>query len=270
MKSEFNEIELIASAVKIEELFLAGGIVMTKVVLITGAGRGLGNSLAKMFLKQGYTVFAGVRKLNEGIDKESFENNESLHILEMDVSNTQLLKEAATSIANITSSLDIIINNAGILCKDSFSGEDNTILDDLDADAMLDVYNVNALGALRVTNAFMPLLLNGKTKLLINISSEAGSIAECTRDKWFGYCMSKAAMNMFGVLAHNEIVKYGGRVWQIHPGWMQTYMHGYFNEAAKYSADFSAEQINKLILNMNEYKTDTALFMDMFGKIIDW
>ena len=243
---------------------------MKKHVLITGANHGLGLSLTKVFLSHGYTVFAGVYQLNDDSQINSIKGADGLHLVDMDVSSTQSIREAAALISGLTSSIDILINNAGILCHDSYTGDDRTILDTLDPDSMIDPFNVNALGALRVSNAFAPLLICGGDKLLINISSEAGSISDCARTQWFGYCMSKAAMNMAGALMHNELVKHGGQVWQIHPGWMQTYMHGNRNEKADYPPDFTAERLYDLVRNADEHKSQNVVFMDLFGKDIAW
>ena len=53
---------------------------------------------------------------------------------------------------------------------------------------MLRVFNVNCLGATRVTNALIRLIMNSEKKLIMNISSEAGSISTCYRKGWFAYC----------------------------------------------------------------------------------
>ena len=241
-----------------------------KTILVTGANHGLGLSLVNVFLNHGYTVFAGVYKLTEDSQIQSIKDKDGLYIVDLDVSDTKSVDKAAEYVSSITQSLEILINNAGILCQDSFNMKNNTIFDKLDVDSMREAYDINALGALRVANAFTPLLMKGEEKLLINISSEAGSIMDCTVSDWHGYRMSKAAMNMAGALIQNEYVKHGGRVWQIHPGWMQTYMHGEFNERADHSPDFSADHIYRLIQNADKQKSDSLVFMDILGEPLPW
>lgn len=63
-------------------------------------------------------------------------------------------------------------------------------------------------------------------KVIVNISSEAGSIGECWRDREFDYCMSKAALNMQSVLLQKYLKSEGIKVLAIHPGWMRTDMGG--------------------------------------------
>jgi len=243
---------------------------MKKTVLITGSNHGLGLSLVNVFLDNGYTVFAGVYKLTDDSLIQGIKNRDGLFMVDLDVSDSNSVERAAENVKEITESLDILINNAGILCKDSYDKKHCTVFDSLDADSMMEAYNVNALGALRVANAFTALLMKGEDKLLVNISSEAGSIGACTVSDWHGYRMSKAAMNMAGALIHNEYVKHGGRVWQIHPGWMQTYMHGDRYDIADLTPDFSAENIYKLIRDMESFKSDSPVFMDIYGKPWPW
>jgi len=240
-----------------------------KKVLITGTNHGLGLSLTKLFLKHNYIVFAGVYKLEADAQIQDIKDNENLHIIDMDVTDTKSIEKAAEYVKGITDTLDILINNAGILCPDSYVRNSFSIFDRLDVDSMKEVYDVNALGALRVANAFSSLLIKGDEKLLINISSDAASI-NTTASDWHGYRMSKAAMNMAGALIQNDYVKHGGRVWQIHPGWMQTYMHGRHSTEANHSSDFSAEHIYKLIQNAEEQKKDELVFMDILGQPMPW
>jgi len=243
---------------------------MKKTALVTGANHGLGLSLTKTFLERGFTVFAGVYKLNVNSLIQEIKDREGLFIVDMDVSDTQSVEKSADYVKETVQSLDILVNNAAILCKDSYDKTNRTVLDSQDFDSMLEAFNVNALGALRVASAFSSILLKGNEKLLINISSEAGSIEDCRRNAWFGYCMSKTAMNMAGTIIQNEYIKHGGKVWQIQPGWMQTYMHGTKYEEATQTPDYTAEQIYKLIEDIDLYESGKAVFMDIYGKPLPW
>ena len=240
-----------------------------KTILITGTNHGLGLSLTKLFLRHDYVVFAGVYKLKEDSQIQEIKDSENLHMIEMDVTDTKSIEKAAEYVKSKTDTLDILINNAGILCPDSYIRSSKSIFEPIDVDAMKEVYDVNALGALRVANAFSTLLIKGDEKLLINISSDAASINTDASD-WHGYRMSKAALNMAGALIQNDFVKHDGRVWQIHPGWMQTYMHGRHSTEANHSSDFSAEHLYKLILNAESQKKDELVFIDILGQPLPW
>jgi NAD(P)-dependent dehydrogenase (short-subunit alcohol dehydrogenase family) len=94
------------------------------------------------------------------------------------------------------------------------------------------LYDVNALGPLRVVEAFLPLLERGQGKRLCFVSSEAGSIARARRTSWFGYCMSKAALNMAVKILFNDLRPRGYTFRLYHPGWIRSYMSGEKNMEA--------------------------------------
>lgn len=243
---------------------------MNKTVLITGANHGLGLSLVKVFLENGFTVFAGVYKLNDDSQINNLKSKDNLHLVNLDIADINTIKEAASLIGRFTQSIDILINNAGIIPLDETPDDKKTIFNELDFESIKNAIDVNAIGALRVANVFSQFLKNSDNKLLVNISSEAGSISNCERDKWFGYCMSKAALNMAGAIIHNELKKHNGQVLQIHPGYMQTYMHGEKNINADLSPDFSAINIFEQIQNIDQYKSEKAIFIDLFGNKLEW
>ena len=97
--------------------------------------------------------------------------------------------------------------NRKALMDEFDNDEDNFDSDDLDFDEISRVINVNAIGTLRVTNALSSLVLNSTEKTIVNISSEAGSIADCWRTGWCGYWMSKAANNMQSALVHTDLTQ---------------------------------------------------------------
>ncbi len=191
-----------------------------KVIVVTGADRGLGFALTKAYLERGDRVFAGKYRRNWHLLEQLKEQYpDTLEIVELDVRSDGSVAKAAEAILNKTEAIDILINNAGIWL-DHNTG---TILEDrIDYEAILEQMKVNALGALRVTHALIPAVLNSFDRLVANVSSEAASMAECGKDNQFGYCMSKAALNMASCIVLNGIRKKGGAVINLHPGWMQS------------------------------------------------
>ena len=155
-------------------------------VLVTGADHGLGEAVATLLAGNGHHVFAGV--LNGAPGRHG-----NLWRLGNDTSVGQMLSEVKQHAGH----LDVVINNAALLGNTA-----NGPLDGLDMEEMARVYNVNTLGALRVSQASLPLLLTGGAKLIVNISSEAGSVGTCWRESWYAYAMSKAALNMQSALLH--------------------------------------------------------------------
>ncbi|SFM39037.1 NAD(P)-dependent dehydrogenase, short-chain alcohol dehydrogenase family [Paenibacillus sp. 1_12] len=223
---------------------------MTKFAFVTGADRGLGYELVLQLLNRQYTVFAG-RYLRDWdqLHKAVPEYDGRLIVMDLDVSDEASVQQAASVIKGHTSKLDVVINNAGIGGR-----KDDEIFGEIDFNNIIQLFNVNALGPLRVTQAILPLLMNGEDKLLVNISSEAGQINQTWREGWYGYCMSKAALNIQSNLVHNQLKNKGGRVLVIHPGWMKTYMSGKLNDSADVAAEEAASQIIETLLQYQENK----------------
>ena len=193
---------------------------MGKQVCIMGASRGLGFCMARAYLEQGDTVYMGVR----GTGSDEMQAllgrypDTAVPVL-VDVAKTLSVAGAAREVAKRTDRLDILINNAGIHSATSFDG-----IEDTDLDECVEVYSVNAVGPIRVVKAFMALLAEGAQ--IVNISSESGSVGICERDRQFGYCMSKSALNMGSKLLQNLLAPQGVKVLIVHPGWMRTDMGG--------------------------------------------
>jgi NAD(P)-dependent dehydrogenase (short-subunit alcohol dehydrogenase family) len=201
---------------------------MTMKAYITGTDRGLGLALAAKFLEHGYCVFAGRYGIDpSGLDALKSQYGARLEIIPLDVGSDASVTAAAQLVASKTSSLDVLINNAAIIGQ-----KDATITDvgepvRLDFNDMLAVYNVNALGALRVAQSVLALLRVGEMKRIVNISSEAGSMAARVRrgqKTRYAYCASKAALNIQSILLQNHVAEYGIKVHLIEPGWLRTFL----------------------------------------------
>ncbi len=240
---------------------------MNRVACVTGADRGLGLAIVHWLLEQQFSVFAGQYLEDSALLKAlKIKYPEQLELIMLDIGSKDSVKQAERAIASRTGHVDIIINNAGIIHK----ADDATLLDELDDEVMAEIYNVNTLGALRVSNALMELLLQGEEKLIVNISSEAGSIGRNKRTNMYGYCMSKAALNMQSSLMHNHLKGLGGQVMLFHPGWMQTYMHGEINLEAPISPEESANKIMNLVLAHKQYLGEEPAYLDLDGNPWPW
>ena len=151
---------------------------MKQTVLITGTGRpyALGFNLVKRYLEAGDTVLASIRRPSEALEELKKEYPDRLHILMMDISSTESVNAAAWQAEKLTDHLDLIINNATTASADTMKE-----LPDFDLDLIAPAVNVGAVGPIRVLKAFLPLLRkSGIGALVVNISSEAGSIGKRT------------------------------------------------------------------------------------------
>ncbi len=191
------------------------------VFLVTGAARGLGLEMVRQLLESGHRVVACPRRAEScGLDALSVAHASALWIVPMDVTDGPSVREAARRVSSRVPHLDVLVNNAGVLHR----GEPS--VEALDFSGLEDAYRVNALGALRVTAGFLPLLRKGAGKRIVNVSSLMGSIEDNASGGAYGYRMSKAALNIATKNLAIELKGDGFVVVAMHPGWVRTRMGG--------------------------------------------
>ncbi|MFA9556815.1 SDR family oxidoreductase [Evansella sp. AB-rgal1] len=237
---------------------------MKKSVFITGADRGLGLAFVKVFLQEDYHVFAGQFMPDwQELSELKSHYREELDIVSLDVTNQESVDAASNFVKDKDGQLDILINNAAL-----FQDRSEDIFGELHFDDMKKIYDTNVLGPLRISHSLAPLLLKGDGKMLVNISSEAGSISDAYRKQEYGYCMSKAALNMQGKILQNHLQEYGIKVLSIHPGYVKSYMLGTFNHEATIDAMESAMGIVKQILASPS--VEEHMYIDYQGNKLNW
>src|SRR5690349_2831299 len=128
---------------------------MAYTVFVTGADRGLGFALCAELLQQDWQVFAGQHKPEwPELAALAGQYPERLHVVALEVRSVESAQAAARAVAEQTDHVDVLINNAGVGSPTSL----RTIREPQDYAEMQRMYDVNALGPLRVTEAFLPLL----------------------------------------------------------------------------------------------------------------
>lgn len=181
-------------------------------VLITGTNRGIGLEFCKHLISKENYVIAACRKasaeLND-LQSDKLEVHEGLDVTDSN-SIDNLVKRVGDR------KLDILINNAGIL-------EPNN-LENLDIESIRRQFEVNSLGPLRVSRAFLE-SMNRPGKIII-ITSRMGSIADNGSGGYYGYRMSKSAVNMAGVSLAHDLKGRKIAVGILHPGYVRTDMTG--------------------------------------------
>lgn len=238
-----------------------------KTAVVTGVDRGLGLAFIEALLKKDWRVVGGHHsEIEPSLMELKKTYGNKLQLGQVDVGEDASVTEFSAFVKRSTDTVDMLINNAAILGK-----TDSTMEDAIDFEDIVRTLNVNSVGALRVTNGILEKVLASELKLVVNICSEAGSIADNTRDGWFGYCMSKAAMNMGGSIVHQTLKKYGGRVLQIHPGYLKTYMLGRFNDDGKYHAHEAAEKILDVVTTqMTKPVEEQPVYISLEGERLPW
>ncbi len=237
---------------------------MSRLIVITGAGRGLGLSLAQRHLAQGDRVWALEWKPTEELTALEKSYPEALKWASCDISSTESVNQACAPILAQGETIGILYNVAGIYLQNARHG-----LMETDLDEGLPMYDINGVGLLRVCKALFPLL--GEGSLVANITSEAGSITNCYRDGEYMYCISKAAANMASKLLSNELYPKGARVICFHPGWLRTQIGGANAYASPNSIDPSESAAG--IMSVTDH-IDTIppswLFMDYQRNLLPW
>jgi NAD(P)-dependent dehydrogenase (short-subunit alcohol dehydrogenase family) len=224
-------------------------------VLITGANRGLGLSLVQKFASEGWRVFAAERSRSAA--SPTLPN---VTWVTLDVQDEGSIARAAARVAEHSKGLDVLINNAAVNPRPDCDAP----LGELDFAAMQLAYDVNALGPLRVIQGLLPLLEGGSRKLIVNVSSEAGSLRHSWRDRTYGYCMSKAALNMQTTILDRALKSRGFDVLALHPGWMRTDMGG---PKAHLDPDESAAGMYEVV---QQASAATPRFLQHDGKEFPW
>lgn len=212
------------------------------VIVITGANRGIGLSLCRQ-LSTEHTVHALCRTSSSRLQELPVIIHEGV-----DVRDPHTLPQGLPSI-------DILINNAGILYRDGLSA--------LSVADIQEQFAVNSLGPLFITHALLPKLSVG-SKVVI-VTSRMGSVADNTSGGMYGYRMSKAAVNMAGMSLSRDLKPKGIAVALLHPGFVRTDMTGGNGHmSAEESAKGLIEQIHRLSLEK------TGVFWHCNGEELPW
>ena len=174
-----------------------------KAVLITGASTGIGRNMAERLASEGYFVYAGARKDKDLAELDAIDNVKSVRL---DVTNKDQVDAAVAMIIDEGRGLWGLVNNAGVATSGPVAS-----LEDADLDFVL---NVNVNGVVRVTRAFIPLIVESKGRIvttgsIAGILSSPGSSA---------YSMSKHAMEAFTDSLAREMEAAGVQVSVIEPG----------------------------------------------------
>jgi NAD(P)-dependent dehydrogenase (short-subunit alcohol dehydrogenase family) len=232
---------------------------MSSTVLITGANRGLGLEFARQYAAAGWQVIACCR-IPQKADalqqlKQKYVDRLSIHAL--DVADFAQIEQLARQLKN--NSIDVLINNAGVyqFGKESFG--------DIDYEAWLQSFRVNAMAPLKMAEAFISHVSGGEQKKIINITSKMGSIDDNRSGQHYPYRSSKAALNMVTKSLAIDLAPRGITAIVLHPGLVQTDMGGY---SAPTTVEQSISGMREVIARIGS--KDNGKFYDFRGQEILW
>jgi len=216
--------------------------------LVTGANRGIGLALCLLLKQRGYDVIGACRHTSAALDELG-----ARVIDGVDVTSDDSVAHLARSLAGTP--LNLVILNAGILRESGLAN--------LDLAEVREQIEVNAVGPLRVAHALAPNLAEGAKLALI--TSRMGSMGDNGSGGYYGYRMSKAALNAAGVSLSVDLRPRGIAVAILHPGFVRTEMTGG-------TGNVDAADAAKLLLARIDALTvkTTGQFLHANGETLPW
>jgi NAD(P)-dependent dehydrogenase (short-subunit alcohol dehydrogenase family) len=208
------------------------------IALVTGANQGVGNEIAKALVADGYIVYVGSRKMENGV-KAAAEIGENAKAVQLDVTQQSTIDATVERIEKEYGKLDLLVNNAGI----AHAGEPGRTVEEVMAsgravnvslDEVRTVWETNVFGVIAVTQTALPLLRKSSAARIVNVSSGLGSLTwisdpACWAREHFGivYAASKTALNAVTLAFALELEKEGIKVNATSPGYTATALNNF-------------------------------------------
>ena len=228
--------------------------------VITGASRGLGLEFTRQFLARGDRVVATCRRpaSADALVALAKAHPGQLQVLALSVDDEDSRQAFAQALAGMHDGLELLVNNAGVLDRGERFGA-------LRAEVMERTFATNVTGPMLLAQALAPLLSRGRRPRVLNVGSKLGSIASCGSFNTPSYNISKAALNMAGVLMAHAMNPLGIGVITASPGWVRTAMGG---ESAELTPEESVRSLIKLVDDFPGLPA--GVFLDRNGETLPW
>ena len=223
-------------------------------VLITGTSRGIGLEFARQYAAAGWSVHAACRKPRAAAELGRIEGDIAIH--KLDVTDGAAVAALAE---RIPEPVDILINNAGIY------GPARQDFGDVDFAGWAETFAVNSMAPLRLAQAFAGHVARSQRRLIANLTSQLGSIADNRSGGDYAYRSSKAALNMVMRSMAADLRRQRITVIVVHPGWVRTDMGG---RGAPMAAKDSVAAMRRLFDSVGP--ADSGSFFSHGGGRIEW
>jgi NAD(P)-dependent dehydrogenase (short-subunit alcohol dehydrogenase family) len=189
-----------------------------RTALVTGANRGIGLEVARQLAAAGLRVLLAARDRSKAANAAR-DLTGQVHPLELDVTSTESIAAAAHEVTRTFGGVDVLVNNAAILVAES-----GAVLN-IAIDNFRRTLETNVLGAIAVSQAFVPGMLQRRYGRVVNVSSEAGQLTSMNIYAP-AYSISKSALNAFTRQLAAAVNRRGVLVNSASPGWVRTDMGG--------------------------------------------
>jgi NAD(P)-dependent dehydrogenase (short-subunit alcohol dehydrogenase family) len=238
-------------------------------VMITGGNRGIGFEFVRQYLARKDTVIPTYRDEKRAQEIIALETRgyDSIFPVKLDVKDRASIEACFDTVAEKVGHVDVLINNAGmgdnsLDMTDPYSHKE---FGHLTAEALMEMYHVNAVGPTIVTQKFVELMEWAEEPRVAYITSQLGSIGRRTGSGHYSYNASKAALNMLGRLFSFDLAGMGIMSVLLHPGWVKTSMGG---PDAEITVKDSVEGMLAVIDNLTPEQN--GAFLDWQGQSLVW
>jgi len=195
-------------------------VAQERVAIVTGANRGIGLEVTRQLADLGYTVVLGSRDLGKGeAAAKKLKVGDRVMARRLDVTEQSTIDRLRDETATTFGSLHVLVNNAAI----HYDTWENAV--DADLRTVQEALDTNLFGAWRMCQAFIPLLRKSKRGRIVNVSSEAGSLASMGAGAP-AYAVSKVALNALTRMLAAELRRDRILINSVCPGWVATDMGG--------------------------------------------
>jgi NAD(P)-dependent dehydrogenase (short-subunit alcohol dehydrogenase family) len=195
-------------------------VAQERVAIVTGANRGIGLEVTRQLADLGYTVVLGSRDLDKGeAAAKKLKVGDRVLARRLDVTEQSTIDRLRDEIATTFGSVHVLVNNAAI----HYDTWENAA--DADLRTVQEALDTNLFGAWRMCQAFIPLLRKSKHGRIVNVSSEAGSLASMGAGAP-AYAVSKVALNALTRMLAAELRRDRILINSVCPGWVATDMGG--------------------------------------------
>jgi len=232
---------------------------MNKTILLTGANRGIGLELTKIFAEEHWRVLACCRNLDAAEDLRllAAASDGRIKVHPLDVADEEQIKQLASVLDG--ESIDILFNNAGV------SGPEPKGFGSINVDGWLQTFRINTIAPLKMTEAFVEHVARSNRRIVAMMSSMLGSLADNTSGSYYVYRSSKTALNMVTKSLSIDLLERGITCVALHPGWVRTDMGG---PQAPLSPQESAAGLYRVLSMLT--RSENGKFLAYDGRDIPW